>query len=85
MDWLFAFRNRLGLHVAGLLSAAALGQGCVGVKPWEKEYLLDPLMDDGLSAALESPLSSAVQSRNERLAGLAPGSGGATSCPTCGG
>lgn len=58
--------------------------GCQTVKPYEKEYLLSPLMDDAGVAPLKSTMAGTAAASFEKLAG---GSGGnsATSCPTCGG
>jgi hypothetical protein len=56
--------------------------GCAVVKPYEKEYLLSPLMDDASVAKLEGGYVTKTRP-NERLA--AGGSSSSTSCPTCGG
>ena len=58
--------------------------GCETVKPYEKEYLLDPLMDDGGIARLKSDMRATSSAQKERLAAGATASGG-SSCPTCGG
>ncbi len=55
---------------------------CAVVKPYEKEYLLNPLMDDASVAKLEGGYVTKTRP-NERLA--AGGSSSSTSCPTCGG
>jgi hypothetical protein len=57
---------------------------CVGVKPYEKEYLLDPLMDDASLQSLNSDFRGNCVAPYERLSVNGAG-GGATSCPTCGG
>ena len=56
---------------------------CAVIKPYEKEYLLSPLMDDQSVARLEGPYVSKTRPF-ERLA-AAGASSGSTSCPTCGG
>ena len=63
----------------------AILSGCVGVKPYEKEYLLHPLMDDGALQSLNSDFQGVCISKYEKLSANGAGSGGATSCPTCGG
>jgi hypothetical protein len=62
----------------------SLSSGCETIKPYEKEYLLNPLMDDGSVADLKSNMRSSSSSRHEKLAGNSSGSS-STSCPTCGG
>ena len=73
--------SKLGLV---LMFASLLG-ACETLKPYEKEYLLDPSMDDTAVSRLESRLGQAQAARHERLATSPPAGGGATSCPTCGG
>jgi hypothetical protein len=75
---------RLQLAFALVLAAAALASGCETIKPYEKEYLLSPIMDDAGVSRLQAPLMSQAQSSHERLAAGA-GSSGGSSCPTCGG
>lgn len=57
---------------------------CRTLKPYEKEFLLHPLMDDAALGNLQSGMPVVARSRVERLSSAAGGSG-ATSCPTCGG
>ncbi len=57
---------------------------CAPLKPYEKEYLLDPTMDDQANTKLESISATLIQGKSERL-GLGLNLGGGTSCPTCGG
>jgi len=59
--------------------------GCVGVKAYEKEYLLHPLMDEGALQSLNSEFSGTYTAKYEKLSASGSGAGGATSCPTCGG
>ena len=72
---------RLIFVAAGCLSCLA---GCRSIKPYEKEYLLHPLMDDARVERLSAPYGKAVKP-NERLATAGAGGGSSTSCPTCGG
>jgi hypothetical protein len=58
--------------------------GCESIKPYEKEYLVNPLMDDAALNTLKSDFPLTTASNFERL-GSTQGGGGATSCPTCGG
>jgi hypothetical protein len=58
--------------------------GCATIKPYEKEYLLNPVMDDGQLARMQSSLLQASQGRYEKLGSTGNASAG-TSCPTCGG
>jgi hypothetical protein len=57
---------------------------CTPLKPYEKEYLLDPTMDDLSTSRLSSSVDIYLQGQKERL-GLGLSLGGETSCPTCGG
>ncbi len=56
---------------------------CAAIKPYEKEYLLNPLMDDQTITKLEGGYTTKTRPR-ERLAAAGVNSG-STSCPTCGG
>lgn len=68
-----------------LLAPLFLLLGCETLKPYEKEYLLNPVMDDAGVAALQPALMSSASAGFEKLAAGAPGSAGGSSCPTCGG
>jgi hypothetical protein len=57
---------------------------CETVKPYQKEYLLNPLMSDETLSSLTSDFTAATYKEFERLAKGTPGGGNATSCPTCG-
>jgi hypothetical protein len=57
--------------------------GCRAIKPYEKEYLVHPIMDEARVERLSAPYAKSVRP-NERLA-TASGGGASTSCPTCGG
>jgi hypothetical protein len=74
-------RRRLGLGLAALAWWAA---ACTTLKPYEKEFLLDPTMDDAALSPLKPELMSAASGAFEKLSQAASGPG-ATSCPTCGG
>lgn len=56
---------------------------CRSIKPYEKEYLLNPTMDDARVETLSGPYGKSMRPY-EKLAASA-GGGGSTSCPTCGG
>ena len=69
----------IGLFVAGFSTAS-----CRVIKPYEKEYLVHPIMDDARVERLSAPYGKSVRP-NERLATAGAGGGSSTSCPTCGG
>jgi hypothetical protein len=73
------FKNMLGL----VLGIACGVSSCRTIKPYEKEYLLHPTMDDSRVDVLSAPYGSSMRP-NEKLA-LSSGSSGSSSCPTCGG
>ena len=56
---------------------------CRAIRPYEKEYLVHPVMDDARIERVSAPYGRTRRS-NERLA-IAGAGGGSTSCPTCGG
>jgi hypothetical protein len=62
-----------------------LAPACASIKPYEKEYLLSPVMDDAKTAKLNSSLLPATISNFEKLSSLGAGGASATACPTCGG
>ena len=72
-----------------LLFTAAAGAlfllGCKTIKPYEKEYLLSPLMDDGPVARLAPKYAYSLLGDFEKLAAGSSGGAASTSCPTCGG
>ena len=71
------------MKLALIITSFVAFLGCAVVKPYEKEYLLNPLMDDQSISKLEG--SYTVKTRpKERLAAAGLNSG-STSCPTCGG
>jgi hypothetical protein len=67
-----------------LACIAALTGACTTIKPYEKEYLLNPLMDDGRTADLTPAMPSVGTSTHEKFA-TGAGGGAGSSCPTCGG
>ena len=69
--------------VALAVVAVAL-TACKTIRPYEKEYLLGPLMDDAALPALDARFARDGLQRFERLAGTGGGSAG-SACPTCGG
>lgn len=56
---------------------------CAAIKPYEKEYLIHPLMEDDTIARLEGIYTTKTKPL-ERLASSGAGAA-STSCPTCGG
>jgi hypothetical protein len=71
------------LKLQAIFLLAVLFAGCAVVKPYEKEYLLNPLMDDQYVSKLEGSYNVKTRPK-ERLAAAGVNSG-STSCPTCGG
>ena len=68
-----------------LLSVMAVSvAACSTIKPYEKEYLLSPVMDDATTATLESRYLPSIHAKMERLSATGAGAVG-TACPTCGG
>lgn len=67
------------------LFAAIAATGCETLKPYEKEYLLDPTMDDAAVSALNADMMVSGAASFEKLGLAGQGGAGATSCPTCGG
>ncbi len=59
--------------------------GCKTIKPYEKEYLLSPIMDDESVGKLAVGLHSSGFGEFERISVGASASAAGTSCPTCGG
>ena len=59
--------------------------GCSTIKPYEKEFLLNPVMDDVSVGALSSSFSPSVYAKYEKISSGTASSSGSTSCPTCGG
>jgi hypothetical protein len=72
------------LVVAVALTGSA-ASGCTTLKPYEKEYLLNPAMDDDAVQALSSPLAISASATHEKLGQQGGAGAGATACPTCGG
>jgi hypothetical protein len=62
-----------------------LFMGCRTIKPYEKEYLLHPLMDDVTTNRLDARMMNTAGLGVERLTGTAGSNVTASSCPTCGG
>jgi hypothetical protein len=75
-------RNVCGVS-ASVLFVLSLATSCRTIKPYEKEYLLHPTMDDARVERLSAPYGKSIRP-NERLASAA-GGGSSYSCPTCGG
>lgn len=58
---------------------------CKTLKPYEKEFLLSPLMDDTELGFFQSQMPQAAQLRWEKLSAGSGVSAGTSSCPSCGG
>jgi len=74
--------QNLKFAVCAVVAAVSFAS-CAVIKPYEKEYLLNPLMDDQSVTRLEGNYTPKTRPL-ERLASSGA-SGGSTSCPTCGG
>jgi hypothetical protein len=75
----------LKLLIHGTLVILVMGlNACAAIRPYEKEYLLSPLMDDAVVSTLQPAFAKSASTSQERLASGTAGNGG-TSCPTCGG
>lgn len=72
------------ISILAMFILVTAASGCVSVKPYEKEYLLNPVMDDGQLGRLQSGLLQSASSRIEKLV-IGGANSGSTSCPTCGG
>lgn len=68
--------------VAGWLFAGLTS--CRSLRPYEKEHLLKPAMDDGRISALEPTFAKSTVAQFEKLGSGAGSGGGGSSCPTCG-
>lgn len=75
--------NQLFCKAAFVMIALALVNACKTIKPYEKEYLLSPLMDDGAIARTDNKFGRESCGAFEKLA-AAGGGGGVSACPTCG-
>jgi hypothetical protein len=58
---------------------------CATIKPYEKEYLVHPLMDDGFTGQINPQFAKNCVQRFEHLSSAGGSGQGAQSCPTCGG
>jgi hypothetical protein len=59
--------------------------GCRTLKPYEKEFLLNPAMDDASLSEFNESFKANIYAKYEKVSGGAASSSGSTSCPTCGG
>lgn len=66
----------------GLLALVTIS--CRSLRPYEKEHLLKPSMDDARVGLLEPVFAKSSVSRLEKLADGSASGGGGSSCPTCG-
>ncbi len=68
-----------------VLFFGALAAGCSSIKPYEKEFLLNPLMDDGEVGKLTCRFGAQSAQFFEKIAVGGASLSGGSSCPTCGG
>ena len=78
------FKTRVLIYFIGLVLFIAILNSCIHVKPYQKEYLVHPLMDDVYLGNMDSDFKENIRSKNEKL-GTTTLSSSSTSCPTCGG
>lgn len=57
---------------------------CRALRPYEKEHLLKPSMDDARISILEPVFAKSAAAKFEKLADGSTSAGGGSSCPTCG-
>ncbi len=69
----------------GICCILAGALACTPLKPYEKEYLLEPVMTDEWSTELGAPLMLGAMGAQEKLGARGGTASGGTSCPTCGG
>jgi hypothetical protein len=73
------------LLVMGIVAIASTAiQACRSLRPYEKEHLLKPSMDDSRVGSLEPAYAKSAASQFEKLATGSAQGGGGSSCPTCG-
>jgi hypothetical protein len=74
---------RTGAHcragLIALLLASALAGGCAGARPYEREYLADPIMDFATESDEEAKELKWLEAR-EASTGGAGGAGGGCAC-----
>jgi len=71
--------------VTGLLAMATMAlEACRTLRPYEKEHLLKPSMDDARIESLEPSYAKSTAAQFEKLAAGTAQGGGGSSCPTCG-
>jgi hypothetical protein len=68
-----------GFFVFGITLTA-----CRTLRPYEKEHLLKPSMDDARLQSLDPVYARSAAAQFERLAAGSAAGGGGSSCPTCG-
>lgn len=72
------------MKILAAIFVVILCASCTTIKPYEKEYLLNPLMEDGTAADLTPAMTGVGMATHEKFA-TGGGSGAGSSCPTCGG
>jgi len=71
--------------VSALIAIATTAlEACRTLRPYEKEHLLKPAMDDARIGSLEPAYAKAAAAQFEKLAAGTAQGGGGSSCPTCG-
>lgn len=69
----------------GICSILGITGACTPLKPYEKEFLLEPVMTDEWPTTLGAPLMLGTVGAQEKLGARGGTGSGGTSCPTCGG
>lgn len=77
------FLIRMIIMVLVTIASTAI-QACRSLRPYEKEHLLKPAMDDARATMLEPVYAKSSAAQFEKLAAGAGQGGGGSSCPTCG-
>ena len=74
---------------ATLFFAAFVGSvvvcSCQSIKPYQKELLLNPTMDEKGISTVASPFAASALVGRDFLASGSPSGSASSSCPTCGG
>jgi len=79
LTWL----TRMIVASAIAMATTAL-EACRTLRPYEKEHLLKPSMDDARIGSLEPAYAKSTAAQFEKLAAGTAQGGGGSSCPTCG-
>ena len=76
--------GKANIYIFVYIALLFIFMSCTPLKPFEKEYLLGPLMEDSALTSLNSSFVSSIFPYFEKLSSGGTGSS-STSCPTCGG